>query len=38
MGLALGLITALVNFGCMVAPIIIVAIKNYYNNIDYIIF
>jgi hypothetical protein len=38
MGLALGLITAMVNFGCMICPIIITSIKNNFNNINYIIF
>ena len=38
MGLALGLITALVNFGCMITPILIISVKNYMGGVEYIIF
>ena len=38
MGLALGIITALVNFGCMVVPIIIISIKNYMGGVEWIIY
>jgi hypothetical protein len=33
MGLALGLVVCLVNFGCTVAPVVITIIKNYLGGI-----
>ncbi len=38
MGLALGIVVSLVNFGCTVVPIIVTTVKNHMGGVEYIIY